>query len=732
MYELHNGVISSVASGSSYYRDAPTSLTKAERRAGDYLVRIWRRGGHGSYQIETQVTPNRSGEAEPNDWPHLATLIEPNQGVIGTLGYVSGFQTDLSDWYRVELPADGAFHIHYQSNSTLRDDVSLFRDDLMLGNRVQNQTSYYNWNLLRVGADNLLAGTYYIRVYRSGGYGTYNFHTVYAPKTPIDTPLNDMPILATEIGIGEIVQGSLGYVDHYRLDRDDWYVVNIPREGEYKVTWQADNTLYGELRVFANSMARLSADNTYYNAGQLRSRVLELTAGTYFLQAARLGGHGTYTLWLGDPDGVSHGSIRGQVVSAQGMPLYEVDVTLQGRRIKTDFSGNYTFNEVPPGHHSVRFESGARYYILNHETEVQAGQTTTANVTLLDANVTPPEDPNRFYGFGRNGHAHLFWSPSISPDVADGGGYKISIDDSDWIDLGNALVYRTDGLEGGRDYVFLLATYDKFGNQSDGRLIEVYVSTDDTPQPPAPTPTPIPGVDPTPTPAPTATPTPVPSIDPTPTPTATPVPGVDPTPTPPIVIEPTPTPIPVEDPEPILVYEFDQPDLAANGWMELPGGFGGLTPGSHELVDFPDGLFPHSADGKGLRIRANPNQVSFLFANQPIDTQGNPILLRMTARAESANAGVFLVGLKGDLSTFENVDGSVVVLNPATSAALTEEPRRLVLLYEPDSGTMITPAIQVVSVSALQSATVWIDRIEAFVLTPGVCFDGAMFSSMDH
>lgn len=203
-------------------------------------------------------------------------------------------------------------------------------------------------------------------------------------------------------------------------------------------------------------------------------------------------------------------------------------------------------------------------------------------------------------------------------------------------------------------------------------------------------------------------------VDPTPTPTATPVPSLDPTPTPPIQPAPTPTPAPAEGLEPILVYEFDQPTLAANGWVELPGGFNASPPGAYRLIEFSAGLFPDSVDGRGLRIDAAPGEVAFLFANAPIDNRGAPILLVMTARASSANAGIFLVGLKGNLSTFENVDGSVMVLNPATSVAITDEPKQFLLLYEPDTGSLVTPAIQAVSVSAEGSATVWIDRLEAF------------------
>lgn len=842
--ELHNGAPISIASGSSYYNPAGFTVSKPDRRAGDYIVWVWLHSGYGSYQIETEIAPNRSGDAEPNAHPHQAIHIEPNQGATGTLGYVGGYQTDVSDWYRVVLPADGSFYVHYQSNASIHDDVYLYRDDYFFHNRVQNAGSYYNWNQVQIGAPNLLAGTYYIQIYRHSGYGTYNFHTVYRPKTPIDTPLNDLPRLAREVGIGEIVHGSLGYVDHYHQDREDWYAVNIPSEGQYKVTWQADNTMHGEIRVFANSMARLSTDGTYYNAGQLITRTLNLTAGTYFLSAFRHSGYGTYTIWIGPPEGVSHGTISGRVASTQGMPLYEVNVSMRGRALKTDFSGRFTYEQVPPGKHTLRFESGAKYYILDLEVDVIAGQTTNADVTLREANVTPPANPDRFYGFGRDGHAHLFWSPSVSHDVADGGGYKIAIDRGEYIDVGNALVYIAEGLQSDRSYVFSLITYDKFGNESEARQIDVLITGGDIPIHPTPTPmptptfTPVPGTDPTATPSPTPTPGGIPTVTPlpeiTPTPSPTPEPGAifeyvgtltpnsghsvmmprsyadvwrftlsdrqvvvidlmsdeldsylflyrGDTPSVNSLLDedddggddydsrlsltldagtycieattydhgdsgpyrlrstvpltrvditiPTPTPIYPHEPEPIMAYEFDQPDLSANGWVELPGGFNGLPPGSNELVDLPGGMFPQSRDGKGLRIDAAPGEVAFLFANAPIHTQGLPILLRMTARADSANAGVFLVGLKGNLASFENVDGSVVVLNPATSAMMTNEPKRLTLLYEPDNGTLITPAVQVVSVDSSQGASVWIDRIEAFLLTPGVCFDGAMFSS---
>jgi bacillolysin len=214
----------------------------------------------------------------------------------------------------------------------------------------------------------------------------------------------------------------------------------------------------------------------------------------------------------------------------------------------------------------------------------------------------------------------------------------------------------------------------------------------------------------------------------TPTPTLpagvnTPTPAA-PTPTPINGLEPTPLP---GSEDQLTVYEFDQNLLSANGWMEIPGGFGGATPGLIDLMSFDAGLFSSSADNKGLSIAVEPEQISFIMANASIDTENNPILMRMTVRSNNANASVFLVALKGELST-NTLDGSLAYNNRVNASSFLDKDQRLTLIYEPDQGGKITPAIQIVGTGD-ETTTVYVDKLEIFMLKPDGSYSGKLFRS---
>ncbi len=216
----------------------------------------------------------------------------------------------------------------------------------------------------------------------------------------------------------------------------------------------------------------------------------------------------------------------------------------------------------------------------------------------------------------------------------------------------------------------------------------------------------------------------------TPTPTAT-IPGGVSTPTP---AAPTPTPISGLEPTPLpgsedqlSVYEFDKDSLSDNGWLEIPGGFGGADPGILDFITFNTGLFSASADDKGLSLTVEPGQVAFLMANTPVNTQDNPILLRMTVRSNTANASIFLVALKGELSN-NTLDGSLTYNNRVNASSFLDKDQRLTLIYEPDQGGKITPAIQVAGVGD-ETTTVYVDKLEIFMLKPDGSYSGILFRS---
>lgn len=212
-----------------------------------------------------------------------------------------------------------------------------------------------------------------------------------------------------------------------------------------------------------------------------------------------------------------------------------------------------------------------------------------------------------------------------------------------------------------------------------------------------------------------------------------PAPG--PTPT------PTCTPIIPDRFEPLEVYEFDQIDLEADGWVEIPGGFIEAKAGRITPFDFSPDLIPSSRDGRGLAISVKAGEVALIYPKKPINTRGGPVLIRMTVRADRPEASVALAALKGDLTTGEGVDWSIATHIPATAASFVDKERRLILVYQPDepvgivtSGpvrepdepvgvTPISPLIQVACTLEPEQSTVvtvFVDKMEVLALDPEI------------
>lgn len=704
-----------------WYTADPRSLTKPDLLAGKYLLYLERRDGYGNYEISFSFTPNRSSEPEPNDHVHQAVPIAINSGSFGHLGYDKTFYSDDVDWYRFTLPQDGELVMTTHAEPTVGIYCNLFYDD---GSTYIGRTDHwYTADPRSLTLPDAKAGVYYVQFYKRDGYGAYELHIKHKPQNLQDVEQNNIMSMGEPIAVGEIAQGALGYRNRNFTDDVDYYQVQVPSAGSYKVTWQSESSLGSYCYFYFPDMKTSPFRHDRWYSSSYAERIIDLEAGTHYLQCVRRGGQGGYALSVVPADQPATGTLNGKIVSANNFPLAEVDCQIFERKLKSDFSGLFTFESLPPGVYTVYISSGAKFYAVQRDVEIVAGESTQLNVTMLESNKTAPADPAWFGAIARDRYIHFGWLASISPDVADGGGYKLYINSDEPIDLGNVLSYRSDGFANGVQYTCRLTVYDKFGNESAG--VSVVVNPTGEGEPPAPTPT-IPVTPPTVTPTPTVMPG-----SPTPTPVPTLPPG-QPTPTPPAVA-PTPTPPVVHELVPDLVYEFDQPTLAENSWGEIVNN----PPGQVQLIDFIDAFIPSSEDGNGISITLNPYDAAggepyeyvFLYGAPSIQTQGQHVFMRMVCRASDPNVVIYLAAMKADFTTFE-IDGSLVVNNPATARLYTNQPGYVSCFFPADparvnlqTGQFETPLIKVMPIiqvvaspSASEPVIVWIDRIEVFLI----------------
>ncbi|MCX7175605.1 MAG: hypothetical protein NT159_17095 [Proteobacteria bacterium] len=148
------------------YSNGPYSL-----KAGSYYLKLSSDGATNSAGTMTSnlaISANPlANDAEPNDTAQTATPMSVNTNVTGHLGYFdsnSGASYDTSDYWAVSLPSDGYLTITLQKDATLTQAVA----DM-------------TWDGHNPG-DLLTAGTHYIQVHYSNGYGAY---TLRADLTPV-------------------------------------------------------------------------------------------------------------------------------------------------------------------------------------------------------------------------------------------------------------------------------------------------------------------------------------------------------------------------------------------------------------------------------------------------------------------------------------------------------------------------------------------------------------------
>lgn len=161
--------------------------------------------------------------------------------------------------------------------------------------------------------------------------------------------------------------------------------------------------------------------------------------------------------------------------------------------------------------------------------------------------------------------------------------------------------------------------------------------------------------------------------------------------------------------EPIQIYEFDQIDLASNGWIEIPGGFDQAPPArfiNQVTIDESDEL---STDQVGLQFRVLPGQVGLIFAAVPVPTTSDPVLIHAYFSSRNRGGIITLAAVKGTLITNASVDGSMAT----TSLEISEDEFQgnISVFFEPDDEQTVTPIIQFAN-AGNEEVTFTVDRIE--------------------
>ena len=153
-------------------------------------------------------------------------------------------------------------------------------------------------------------GTYYIRVCRYNGAGSYSLkYTFTRCSVSNDPEPNNDYEHSSQLVSGTTVQGRLGYRTSDNVtDYDDWYKIVVPEEGHVELVATTTATATENLMLSTNSSQVYGFKNnsTYYrgsisasgySSDTITYLATDMGAGTYYIRINRYNGCGGYRLY---------------------------------------------------------------------------------------------------------------------------------------------------------------------------------------------------------------------------------------------------------------------------------------------------------------------------------------------------------------------------------------------------------------------------------------------------
>jgi len=269
---------------------------------GTYFIRVYGYASHGGYKItsvytQTAINGVFTNDTEKNDSYSSAINLVTFNGIgtttnYGHLGFYSGGYTDYEDWWAVTVSTDGKLSVKTESNPTLEVDLYIYDVN---GTSVIKSAYAYGVNE-QITFDNLASGKYYVRTYRSTGYGSYKITAEYSvPSMGNDSEPNDDAAKAIPIIPDTKMTGHLGYYSNGYTDYDDYYIVNLPTKWDsLYVRTDSDASLELDLYLF-NSPTTIIASAYAYGTREI-IKYANAPAGTYYIRAYRSSGQGSYAI----------------------------------------------------------------------------------------------------------------------------------------------------------------------------------------------------------------------------------------------------------------------------------------------------------------------------------------------------------------------------------------------------------------------------------------------------
>ncbi|MCR4582533.1 MAG: hypothetical protein K5764_03140 [Prevotella sp.] len=179
-------------SGDSYYgyshvypgKEADTLRVGNLSQGNVFWLHVHRGDGHGGYTLKYSFEPITCIDAEPNDDYTHAIPTTDNETKAGNLGFLKGDSSvDEDDWYKLTVAEKGQLTISYDPDryESLDATLTLFTQDMKKirvkynqGGIKEGEEAWAHLQSLVIETSNEInAGTYYLKVHRNYGVGTY-------------------------------------------------------------------------------------------------------------------------------------------------------------------------------------------------------------------------------------------------------------------------------------------------------------------------------------------------------------------------------------------------------------------------------------------------------------------------------------------------------------------------------------------------------------------------------
>ncbi|MBU2493587.1 MAG: T9SS type A sorting domain-containing protein [Bacteroidetes bacterium] len=271
------------------------STHKNNLKAGTYFLKLWQYSGYGSYTLQCIFEPiDKINDQENNDTPENALALSPNTTITGHLGYYYNNETDTFDWYKIVTPSDGKLVITTNSSSTL--DIDLY----MYDQNGEHQIAGYDISTGQIEAthrNNLMAGTYYVKLYSYSGYGSYELICNYTANEILnDLEPNNEFAAAETMNLEEFSYGHIGYYFEGSTDIDDYYIFTISTAlDSLFIRMSCDSTADPDIYLYdasQNGYGSSTATGTGIPELIIKSNVQQ---GTYYFKVHNYSGYGGYS-----------------------------------------------------------------------------------------------------------------------------------------------------------------------------------------------------------------------------------------------------------------------------------------------------------------------------------------------------------------------------------------------------------------------------------------------------